>query len=103
MLYDNQDLLAACRAYWLLTIMGCPNVHIMNGTFGKWKFEEREINFYESEDLWHKLAEEKKLRRKLEFDQKVDQLNDNFKLDMNFVADEKRINRILRLNKTLVL
>ena len=62
-LYDNQNLLAASRAFWLLTLMGCPNVHIMNGTFGKWKNEERETNFYESEDLWHKLATEKQRRR----------------------------------------
>jgi 3-mercaptopyruvate sulfurtransferase SseA len=57
-------MLAACRAYWILTVMGCNNVHIMNGTFSKWKHEERETNFFESEDLWHKIAVDKKLRRR---------------------------------------
>ena len=36
----------------------------MNGTFSKWKHEERETNFFESEDLWHKIAVDKKLRRR---------------------------------------
>lgn len=62
-LYDNQDMLAASRAYWMLSVMKCSNVHIMNGTFGKWKFEERETNYFESEDLWHKIASDKKIRR----------------------------------------
>jgi len=56
-------MIASCRAYWMLTVMGCSNVHLMNGTLGKWKFEERETNCFESEDLWHKIAADKKLKR----------------------------------------
>ena len=109
-IYDNQGLLAASRAYWMLKSMRCSNVHIMNGTFGKWQYEERETNYFESEDLWHKVAADKKLKRREEFfgsedndqfDQAVEMCKDEFSLDQNFVSSTARISRIMRLNQNL--
>lgn len=91
--------------------MGCTNVHIMNGTFGKWKFEDRETNYFEAEDQWHKIAGEKRRRRSHFFDQidetdEKDLLNkhpdDDFRLDYNQVASQTRLNRLIKLNRILV-
>lgn len=39
--YDKSDMLCAPRAFWMLKVFGASNVFILNGTFSKWKNENR--------------------------------------------------------------
>ena len=40
-LYDDSDLHTACRAWMLLTIMGMPNMAVLDGGLAKWRAEGR--------------------------------------------------------------
>lgn len=41
--YDKQGMLSAPRAYWMFKVFGAENVYILNGTFEKWKIEQRKV------------------------------------------------------------
>lgn len=42
-LYDDSDIHSACRAWFILTICGVPNVAVLDGGLAKWKAEGRAL------------------------------------------------------------
>ncbi len=42
--YDNSDLLSAARVWWLFRLMGKTDIAVLDGGFGKWQAEGREVD-----------------------------------------------------------
>lgn len=41
--YADENIVGACRAWWMFKIFGFPNVQVMNGTINKWKKEAYDV------------------------------------------------------------
>lgn len=52
--YDKIGMLSAPRAYWMLKVFGAQNVYILNGTFSKWKSENRAIESEDDKSAFHR-------------------------------------------------
>lgn len=39
--YDKTNMAGAARAWWMFRVMGCDDVAVLNGGFGKWQAEDR--------------------------------------------------------------
>ncbi len=50
--YDKAGMLSSPRAFWMFNVFGAENVYILNGTFEKWKTENRKIESGENENTW---------------------------------------------------
>lgn len=51
--YDKTGMLSSPRAHWMFKVFGAPNVHILNGTFKKWKEENRPTESGDNKAAWH--------------------------------------------------
>ena len=51
--YDKIGMLSAPRAHWMFKVFGAPNVYILNGTFSKWKAENRPTESGDNRGAWH--------------------------------------------------
>ena len=52
--YDKVGMLSSPRAYWMFKTFGVPNVYILNGTFTKWKKENRPTESGDNRAAWHR-------------------------------------------------
>jgi thiosulfate/3-mercaptopyruvate sulfurtransferase len=52
--YDKSGMLSSPRAYWMFKVFGAPNVYILNGTFSKWKSENRPLESGDVSSAWHR-------------------------------------------------
>jgi thiosulfate/3-mercaptopyruvate sulfurtransferase len=41
--YDKTNMAGAARAWWMFRVMGCKDVAVLNGGFGKWQAEGRPV------------------------------------------------------------
>jgi Rhodanese-related sulfurtransferase len=78
--YGDDMIVGATRAYWMFKTYGFPNVHVLNGTFQKWKKEGHPVET--GEESW------KQNRRK--------RTEEDFKFQLNscniaYMRDVKRI------------
>ncbi len=48
--YGDENIVGACRAWWMFKIFGFPNVQVMNGTFNKWKKDAYDVE--SGEEQW---------------------------------------------------
>lgn len=53
----GEGVLSGPRAYWMLNVFGAPNVFLMNGTFTKWKQENRPTESGDNEEAWINIRE----------------------------------------------
>jgi thiosulfate/3-mercaptopyruvate sulfurtransferase len=51
--YDKIGMLSAPRAFWMFKTFGATNVYILNGTFSKWKKENRPTESGDNRAAWH--------------------------------------------------
>ena len=52
--YDKIGMISAPRAYYMFKTFGAQNVHILNGSFSKWKQESRPTESGDSEAAWRR-------------------------------------------------
>ena len=79
--YGDDNVIGACRVFWMFKVFGFPNVSVLNGTFALWK--EKGGNIETGEESW---KEKSQVRLSEDFE---------FKYNKDIVAKMEEVKKIV--------
>jgi thiosulfate/3-mercaptopyruvate sulfurtransferase len=83
--YGDENLMGACRAWWMFTVFGFKNVQILNGTIKSWKKDGYKVE--SGEETWKNI---KRKRKEEDFQFTLDKSKVSFMDQIRKLIDEKK-------------